>query len=160
MKYTLILVCLLTTVLHSQNDPRVQTNRYEPVETIALFIDIYKAAYNTGNRDYIESMIHPSAVGIEGEGKKIVLLPPHYNTHVIIKEVIEDKDHLRDRLRDNPNILDHLPKGIEPFGIIRITVDTRNAHGEGFKTYYRELVVKTKEGLFFGRFSYDETKGF
>ncbi len=98
MKKTLLLLICLSLPCLAQNDPRVMTNIYAPVASMNDFQDIFVSAYNAGNRNYIESMINPSAIPKQFTGSSSgisFLLPPLFNNSEVIQCIEEQKNGIK-----------------------------------------------------------------
>ncbi len=147
---------LSTVVCTGQIDPRTPNSTYDPVESLTLFKDSFIAAYNSGNRDFIRSMVLDEAVVKEGEtGMKFlnIMLPPHFNTHEKILGLEAKPDAIEQRLHRFPDSFTHLGNGIEAFEILTFVSPRYNNGQSEFKTFYSFLVVKKNGKLFIGSFN-------
>lgn len=131
-------------------------NRYEPVSLRAIFQDTFIAAYNSGNRAYIESMVLQEAVPEHFRGKSNpinVLLPPYFNTHEVITSIYEREDGISLRLKQYPDSFSHLPVGVVPVAILEFTIPFILKDGTEVPTTYGFLIVKQGDELFIGVFN-------
>ena len=152
---TLILFCL-ANLCGAQTDPRVMTNRYEPVSSLTMFRDTFIAAYNSGNRAYIESMVLKEAVP-ENTKKTFnpvaILLPPYFNTHKLITSIKERKGGIQKVLKQNADRFSHLSEKIVPVAILEFKIPYILEDGTETATTYGFLVVKKEGKLFIGIFN-------
>ena len=147
---------LSTGVCTGQVDPRTPNSKYDPVESLTLFKDSFIAAYNSGNRDFIRSMVLDEAVVKEGEiGMKFlnILLPPHFNTHEKILGLESKPDAIEKRLQRFPDSFTHLENGVEAFEILTFVSPRYNNGQSEFEIFYSFLVVKKNGKLFIGSFN-------
>ena len=157
---TLILFCFANLCI-AQTDPRVMSNRYEPVSSLAIFKDTFIAAYNSGNRAYIESMVLNEAVPEHFQNKLNpinFLLPPHFNTHKIISNINERKDGIPQRLKLYSDSFSHLPEKVVPVSILEYKMPFIHKGKTLTTTTYGFLVVKQEGKLFIGIFNDKQPK--
>jgi hypothetical protein len=156
MKYILFLICLSVRVSAAgESDPRIMENRYEPVTSISIFKDIFAAAYDSGNREYIKSMVLMEAIPQTSKDAKKQysgILPPHFNTRKKVVGITEEKDGVATTTKKHPTAFSHLAEGVEPVAIIKysyyVLVD-----GTQYLTSNRFPIVRKDGKLYIGRFS-------
>jgi hypothetical protein len=132
------------------------SNRYEPVSSLTIFKDTFIAAYNSGNRAYIESMVLKEAV--PEHTKKTInpvafLLPPHFNTHKSITSIKERKGGIPKILKLNSDRFSHLSEKVVPVALLEYKMPYILENGTQTATIYGFLVVKKEGKLFIGIFN-------
>ena len=132
------------------------SNRYEPVSSLTILKDTFIAAYNSGNRAYIESMVLKEAVP-EHFQKTVnpvaILLPPHFNTHEFITNIDERKGGVPERLKLHSDSFSHLSKKVIPVAILEYKIPFSFEDGTKSATTYGFLVVKQEGKLYIGIFN-------
>lgn len=119
-------------------------------------MDTFVAAYNSGNREYIESMVHPSGIPehFRGAASPIsLLLPPLFNNRLIIQRINEKEDGIKLRLEQLPNSFSHLPDGVNPVAIVEFTRPVFLKDGSNIPTTFSFPVVKHEGKLFISLFN-------
>jgi hypothetical protein len=154
MKCILLLICLSFSLSAAgQSDPRVMGNRYEPVTSISIFKDIFVAAYDSGNREYIKSMVLRDAVPqkLKDANRYVGILSPYFNTRIKVVGISEETDGLAKFAKKIPTAFSHLPEGVESCAIIKYSYYLRSVEGKQFLTTSRFPIVKKGGELYIGQ---------
>lgn len=148
----LILFSLIASAAPAQTDPRVMGNRYAPVTSLPAFVDIFVAAYDSGNRDYIASMVLVDAL-VNPDAERISLehlMPPFFNTRQKVVGFTTAAEDMIQILAEHPIAFSHLQEGTQPVAIFKYSVNSTKIDGEQTLVYRHAPIVSQNGALYFG----------